>query len=158
MKKLLAKLKAIPTYIKLLFKGSKILPELLTNAKAVREAHQKSSWKSSEFLLTLGVAGGALAAQAGGLIPPPWGPVVLAASGALYALSRGLAKNGDPKGGLKPGLTTTELVATISAQIAVVLSAISGAVSAETAAILVAISNGAYGLSRGLAKGGKQPE
>ena len=145
-------------YVKLLFKGKKILDTALSEGKAVKEIAKKSSWKSTEFW-TAALAGlGAILAQAGGLIPPPYGAIGLSVSAALYSISRGLAKQADPTGGVKPGMTTTEFWLNILTQIGIVAAATSGAVDPQTAATLMLISNGAYGLSRGLAKGGTQPD
>lgn len=144
-------------YIKALFKGKKVIEDAVASGLSAKEALSKSSWKSSEFWIAVLTGFGGIAAQAGGILPPPWGPVVLAVSGSVYAISRGLAKKDDPLGGVKPGVATTEFWITISASVASLLSALSGAVSPDTAATLILLSNAAQGLSRGLAKGGAQP-
>lgn len=150
-------IKSIPLYIKMLLKGRPVAMEALDKGRLVRAVHAKSSWKSTEFWLTALSAIGSVLAQAKGLIPEPYGAVTATIATSLYTLSRGLAKNGDPMGGIKPGLTTTELITSLLNQAGVILAAISGLVDPATAAVLVSISNGVYGASRGLAKGGNQP-
>ncbi len=145
-------------YVRYLFKGRDVVKEAFAQGKLVKNAHAKHSWKSSEFLGSILTAGGAIAAQAAGIIPAPYGPIVAAASASFYAISRGLAKQGDPYGGLKPGLSTTELWGVILNAAGQLFAAISGAVSPETALALTAISNGAYAISRGLSKGGNQAQ
>ena len=145
-------------YAKALFKGKKIVEEAMTQEQTVADALRKSSWRSTEFITALLTGLAAVAAQAAGVIPPPYGSLVATASGAFYALARGLAKNADPMGGVKPGPTTTEFLGTLLPQIAAVAAAAAQTVKPETAAILCTISNGVYGLSRGLAKGGAQPD
>lgn len=144
-------------YFKMLFKGKAVADEAIKQAGEIGAITKKNSWKSTEFVTALLVGLGAIAAQAGGLLPAPWGPVVLSVSGALYAISRGFAKNADPNGGTKAGVETTEFWVAMISQVGAIAAAAANAVPAETAAILLMISNGAYGLSRGLAKGGAQP-
>jgi len=143
-------------YVKMLFQGRKVVHEAMTQYKLTRSAHEKSSWKSTEFWATMASGLGAVSAQMAGILPAPLGSQIAAASAALYALSRGLAKNSDPLGGVKPGLSTTEVWANALATAGAVLGAAAGALSPETAAILAAISTGAIAVSRGLAKSGAQ--
>jgi len=145
-------------YFKLLMRGKPVLQEAIKQGADTKAALDKSSWKSTEFWKAALTGLGAVAAQASGLIPPPYGAIVMAASSAVYALSRGLAKHSDPLGGIKPGASTTEFWGNLTSSLGAVLMATSGAVAPETAAVLVAVSNSAYELSRGLAKGGAQPE
>lgn len=144
-------------YIKMLFKGKKVVSELVKQYKLAKDVHSRSSWKSVEFWATVLASLGAITTQAAGIIPPPLGLQIAAASSALYALSRGLAKYHDPMGGVKPGISSTETWANALATIAAIVSAYQGTVSPEVAAILAAISAGAMTISRGLAKSGKQP-
>ena len=145
-------------YVKMLFGGKKVVEEAIAQGQIVKDVHAKSSIRSTEFISAVMVGLGAVLAQAGGLVPAPYGTIIGAVSGAMYAISRGLAKKDDPMGGVKPGVSTSELLVTVIQQIATVLAATSGAVPPETASTLLLISNGAYGLSRGLAKGGAQPD
>lgn len=145
-------------YIKMLFSGKKVVEEAIEQGKLVKDVHSKSSFKSTEFWMAVLAGVGAVSAQAAGVVPEPFGAIVAAASGAFYAISRGLAKRDDPNGGVKPGFTTTEFMVSMLAQIATVIQASAGAVAPETATILFMVSNAAFGLSRGLAKGGAQPE
>ena len=145
-------------YVKMLFKGKEVVEKAVDEGKLLVEVNKKSTWKTSEFWCAALASLGAISAQAAGIIPPPYGAIVASASVALYAISRGLAKNGDPLGGVKPSLATTEFWANVLVQVGNVLAATSGAVDPKTAATLMIISNSAYGLSRGLAKGGAQPE
>lgn len=143
--------------LKMLFKGRKVLKEVMKQKGQVQKAFEKSSWKSSEFWFAVLTGLGAIAAQAGGLIPPPYGPAILASSGALYALSRGIAKHSDPLGGLKANISTTEFWVNILSNAGAITAAFSQTVAPETAAFLMMASNGAYAISRGIAKGGAQP-
>ena len=145
-------------YFKLLFKGKALLGEAIKDQAAIKEALNKSSWKSTEFWTAAFSIVGSFVAQAAGIIPSPYGPILAAVSAIAYSLSRGLAKNADPMGGLKSGIATTEFWVNMLAQIAGLGSAVGGAVDPQTAAILMTASNAAYGLSRGLAKGGEQPD
>jgi len=144
-------------YGRLLFKGKAVLEVAIAEGKIVADAKKKSSWKSTEFWMALLGGIGAVAAQAGGVVPAPYGAVVMAVSGAFYAVSRGMVKKDDALGGAKPGVSTTEFWLSMLTQIGTVAAAAAGACSPEVAAILVMVSNGAFGLSRGLAKGGVQP-
>jgi len=143
--------------VKMLIRGRKVLKEVIDAHDNAKEAYEKSSWKSSEFWMAVVAGLGGVAAQLTGMIPEPYGAIAASLSAALYALSRGMAKNQDPLGGLKPGVSTTEFWGNLVSQIGSVSLAVSGAVDPKAAAMLMLISNGAYGLSRGLAKGGKQP-
>ena len=53
---------------------------------------------------------------------------------------------------LKPGYKTTEFLATIAFNVAVLVSALADALSPHWAAIAAAAATGLYALSRGLAK------
>lgn len=144
-------------YFGMLFKGKKVLEEAINQGTSAKEVLSKSTWKSSEFWMAALTGLGAVAAQAAGILPPPIGPIVMTASGAIYAISRGLAKAPDPLGGVKPGVTTTEFWVNLLSSVGALAAAASGSVSPEMAATLLTVSNSAYGLSRGLAKGGAQP-
>lgn len=144
-------------YFKLLFKGKAVAETIVSQQKEVAAVGAKSGYKSTEFAMAVLAGLGAVLAQAGGILPAPWGPVILAVSGAFYAVSRGMVKNPDPNGGLKSGIRTTEFWVSMVAQVGALAAAAAGAAPPETAAILLMVSNGAYGLSRGLAKGGAQP-
>lgn len=146
------------SYLRMLLRGRQAVQEAVAQAQIVKNIHSRVSWKSTEFWCAVLTGLGAVAAQAGGLIPAPYGQVILAMSTSFYAISRGLAKSGDPLGGVKPGAATSEFWAMILACLGQMSAAASGAVSAETAAILAAISSATYGASRGLAKGGSQPQ
>jgi len=145
-------------YMRILWGGKAVLREAATQAALVKAAKDKSSWRSTEFLQAVLLGLGAVLAQAGGLVPAPYGSVVLAVSAAAYAVGRGLVKRDDSLGGVKPGTTTTEFWLNLLNQVAAVLSAASGAVDPAAAAILLAVSNAAYSFSRSLAKSGAQPE
>jgi len=144
--------------LKMLFKGRKVLKEAMKQKGLVQEVYEKASWKSSEFWMAALTGIGAIAAQAGGLVPEPYGPVIMAVSVVFYTLSRGLAKHADPLGGLKSNAATTEFWATAATNVGVMISSISNTVEPQTAAALMCAANVAYGVSRGLAKGGAQPE
>lgn len=145
-------------YFKMLFKGKAVVNEMVKQYKLAKDVHSRSSWKSVEFWATMLASLGAIATQAAGIIPPPLGLQIAAASSALYALSRGLAKYHDPMGGIKPGIATTETWANVLATIAAILAGYQGTVSPDVAAILAAVSAGAMTISRGLAKSGAQPK
>lgn len=143
--------------MKLLWKGRGVLREAQTQAALINDAEKKSSWRSTEFWMTALTGLGAITAQLAGIIPPPWGAVVLAASGAFYAIGRGLVKRDDALGGVKPGYATTEFWMTALSAIGALLTSLAGAVKPELAATLVMAANAAYALSRSLAKSGEQP-
>ena len=144
-------------YFKMLVKGRSVVQEAVRQGVIVKNVHSQSSFKSTEFITAVLASLGAVLAQAAGIIPAPYALIVTSVSTGLYSLSRGLAKSGDPLGGVKPGETTSELWLNLLTQIGNIAASAAGAVSPETAAILMMVSNGAYGLSRGLAKGGAQP-
>jgi len=145
-------------YIQMLFKGRDVVQEAVSQGQIIKNVHSKSSFKSTEFWAAVLTGLGAVTASAVGILPAEIGAIVGAASASLYALSRGLAKNGDDLGGVKPGVSTSELVVTVLASVGQLLAASAGVVKPETATILIALSNGAYAVSRGLAKGGTQPQ
>ncbi len=145
-------------YIKLLWTGKGAANVILKEANTAKEQYEKEGWKSTEFW-TAALAGlAAVAAQASGFVPAPYGVIVAAGSAALYQISRGLAKMGDPEGGVKPGQGTSEFWVNIITQVGSVSAASAGAVDPQVAGMLMMVSNGCYGLARGLAKGGAQPQ
>jgi hypothetical protein len=144
-------------YVKLLFKGRPALEAAMTEGKIVANAAHTSGVKTLSFWMTVLSSVAGIAAQVGGLIPPPYGAIVLAISPFFYAISRGVTKNGDPLGGAKPALATSEAWANILAAAGQLALASGGAVDPQTAAVLAAISAGAVTISQGLAKGGAQP-
>lgn len=144
-------------YVQMLFKGRAVVQEAIHQGEIIRNVHSKSSFKTTEFWAAVLTGLGAVTASAVGILPPEIGAIVSASSASLYAISRGLAKNGDPMGGPKIGIATTENIINLVNSAGQILAAVAGVVNPETAALLIAASNGAYGLSRGLAKGGSQP-
>jgi hypothetical protein len=145
-------------YLKLLYKGRPAVEDAINEGKMVVNAAHTSGVKTLTFWLTVAGAIGGIAAQFGGLIPPPYGPIVLASSAVFYALSRGITKHGDPLGGAKPALATSEVWVNALAGIGQVLLASSHAVDPQTATILMALNGAAVSLSQGLASGGAQPD
>jgi len=145
------------TYIKMLFQGKTVVAEAVKQGQIVKDVHAKSSWKSTEFWVAALSGAAAVAGQAAGFIPPPYGAIVAAGGAIIYQISRGMAKHADPEGGVKPGIATTEFAANMAANVGAALAAIGGAVSPEVAVVLAAASNSAYVFSRGLAKSGEQP-
>jgi len=145
-------------YVKILFKGKKAMNEAKLQYNLVREAQQKSSFKSVEFWVAVLSGLGAVAASLAGILPPELAAKIAVGSSVAYSLSRGMAKLGDPEGGIKPGLASTETWATIASTLGTVAAAVSGAVNPELAAALMSFSGAALGASRGLAKSGAQPE
>jgi len=145
-------------YIKLIFNGRKAVESLMVEGKIVADEAHKSGIKTLGFWMTILASGGAVAAQVGGLVPPPYGAIVLALSPLLYGLSRGLAKRDDPLGGVKPALASSEAWANILAAAGQLAMASQGAVSPETAAMLAAISAAAISAGDSLAKSGAQPK
>lgn len=57
----------------------------------------KAGYKTTEFWLTVATEVGILAAAVADALPPKWAAVASAASGAAYAVARGLAKVNPPK-------------------------------------------------------------
>ena len=53
-----------------------------------------AGFKTTEFWMSILAALGAVMASVGGVLPQPWGMVLVTVSGAAYAVSRGLAKSG----------------------------------------------------------------
>jgi hypothetical protein len=145
-------------YMKMLFKGRAVVEDAINEGKMVANAAHTSGVKTLTFWLSVASAVGGIAAQVGGIIPPPYGAIVLASSSFFYALSRGITKNGDPLGGAKPALATSEVWANVIAATGQVVLAASHAVDPQIATILVAVNGAAVSLSQGLAKGGAQPD
>ena len=145
-------------YVKMLFKGRAAVETALNEGKLVVSTAQTAGVKTIGFWLTVASSLGAVAAQVGGLVPPPYGSIVLAASTLLYAISRGVVKNGDELGGVKPMMATSEAWANILAAAGQVALASSGAVSPEVATLLMSVNAGAVAMAQGLAKGGAQPK
>lgn len=54
----------------------------------------KRGHKTTEFLLTVLVAGGTLASALAGALPPRWAALAATVSTVAYTLSRGVAKAG----------------------------------------------------------------
>ena len=144
-------------YAKLLFKGRSALESIMNEGKLVVDTGRKSGVKTLGFWMTVLSSLGAVAAQAGGLIPQPYGAIILAASSLFYSISRGVVKNADPLGGVKPALTASESWVNILASVGQVAMASSGAVSPEVASILVAVHAAAVSGSQALAASGAQP-
>jgi len=145
-------------YFKMLLKGKKVVQEAIDAGGSAKEALEKSSWKSTEFWAAVLTGLGAVAAQAGGMIPEPIGPIVLTASAALYAISRGFVKHKDPLGGVKPGIASTETWGNIIASLGAVAGAAAGVCDPQVAAALVLASNLSQSVSRTLAKTGANPD
>lgn len=53
---------------------------------------------------------------------------------------------------MKPGWKSTEFLLTLAGNVSTILMTISGAMDPKSGAIVLAIANGLYALSRGLAK------
>jgi len=145
-------------YLKLLYKGRPAVEDAINEGRMVMNAAHTSGVKTLTFWMTVAGAVGGVAAQFGGLIPPPYGAIVLASSSFFYALSRGITKQGDPLGGAKPALATSEVWVNALAAIGQVAMAAGHAVDPQTAAVLMAVSGAAVSMSQGLAKGGAQPD
>jgi hypothetical protein len=145
-------------YLKLLYKGRPAVEDAINQGKMVANAAHTSGVKTLTFWMTVAGAIGGIAAQFGGLIPPPYGAIVLASSSFFYALSRGITKHGDELGGAKPALATSEVWVNAIAALGQVGLAAGHAVDPQTASILMAVSGAAISLSQGLAKGGAQPD
>lgn len=143
--------------IALMWKGRKALKLAWDRKEVVQQAYEKSGWKSSEFWQAVLAGLAAVSAQSSGLVPEPYGAIVAASSVALYAIARGLTKRDDPLGGIKPYQSTSEFWLNLLVQVGAVSAAAAGALDPKSAAVAMTISNGAYALSRGLAKGGVQP-
>lgn len=56
----------------------------------------KPGYKTTEFWVVVLTTIATLAGQLDGLVPPPWGVVISGIAAAAYAISRGLAKSGQP--------------------------------------------------------------
>lgn len=144
-------------YFKLLFKGRAALTEVMSQGKIVVDSAHKAGVKTLGFWVTLISAVGAVGAQVGGMVPPPYGVIVMASSGLLYAISRGMVKNADPMGGVKPALTSSEAWINIVGALGQVALSAAGAVDPQTATVLAAIHAGSITVSQALAAGGAQP-
>lgn len=59
-------------------------------------------------------------------------------------------------GNSRPGWKTTEFWLTVATAVAAMLATVADLVPAEMAGMLIAISNGLYAISRGLAKKGEK--
>lgn len=147
----------IVDYIRILWNGRPAVEEAINQGKLVKDAAGKAGIRTLAFWATVLSSVGAVAAQAGGLIPQPYGSIVLAASPLLYAISRGLVKRDDPLGGAKPALASSEAWANIIAAAGQVALASASAVPPETATMLVSIHAAAIAAADSLAKSGAQP-
>ena len=144
-------------YLRLLWGGRPVLEEAIEQGKVVSNAAQTSGVKTLAFWATALASVSAVAAQVGGLVPPPYGAIVLATSPLLYAISRGLVKRDDPLGGAKPALARSEVLANILAAAGQVALAAGHATSPETAVILTTVHAAAIAAADALAKSGAQP-
>lgn len=145
-------------YVKMLFNGRAAVQQAMLEGKLVLNEAHKSGVRTLAFWMTVLASGGAVAAQVGGLVPPPYGAVILAASPLLYAISRGLKKRDDELGGVKPALATSEAWVNIIAAAGQLSLAASHGVSPELAATLTAVHAGAIAIADSLAKSGAQPQ
>lgn len=144
-------------YVKLLFKGRAALESVMNEGKVVVDSAHKGGIMTLGFWATVLSAGAAVAAQAGGFVPPPWGAVVLAGGSLVYSISRGMVKNADPMGGVKPALTSSEAWMNILGGLGQVAMTLTGVTTPETAVILGAVHAAAISASQALAAGGAQP-
>lgn len=143
-------------YVKLLFKGRAALEEVINQGKIVKDSAHKAGVQTLGFWMTVLSSGAAIGAQVGGFVPPPWGAVVMAASAMMYSISRGVVKNADPMGGVKPALTSSEAWVNILGSLGQLAMVSTGAVDPQTAIILGAVHAGAVSASQALAASGAQ--
>ena len=144
-------------YVRMLFKGRAAVETVMREGKLVAAEAHKAGIKTLGFWASALAAVGAVAAQVGGLIPPPYGAIVLAAAPLLYGISRGLKKRDDDLGGVKPALATSDAWANILAALGQVALASQGAVAPETATVLMSVNAAAIAAADSLAKSGAQP-
>lgn len=144
-------------YWNLLVHGRPALQEALAQKQVIVDEAHKAGVRTAGFWLTAITGVSSVALQVGGFVPPPYGAVVLAVSGALYQLSRGLKKRDDELGGLKPALATSEAWVGILGAAAQGLLGLKGAVSPDVAMALASLSAGMVTVADNLAKSGAQP-
>lgn len=141
-------------YIKMLFNGRAAVEGMLAQEKLTADAYHQAGVKSMAFWMVALSSIGAVGAQCGGLLPPPYGAIALAVSATGYALSRGLGKQSDPTATAKPTLATSEGILNVLGILAQVTMAWTGAVPANVAAILAQVHAVALGASQALAATG----
>ena len=145
-------------WFKILWGGPKVARQFFNQKENVTEAYEKHSIKSVEFWVAVITGLAAVAASATGLMDSATAAYVTTGTSAAYALSRGLAKFNQQFGGVKPSWASTETYVSLFATISASMTAASQGLEGQTAAIMAAIAAGALTISRGMAKGGKQPE
>jgi hypothetical protein len=141
-------------YLKMLFNGRAAVEQALAQEKLAVDAYHTAGIRSLAFWTVALTSLGAVAAQVGGLLPPPWGAVALALSATGYAISRGLGKQSDPTATAKPTLATSEGILNILGIVAQVVMAWQGVVPANVAAMLAQVHALAIGASQALAATG----
>jgi hypothetical protein len=144
-------------YFKLLIGGKPVLEELIKQGYDAKAAASTSGVKSLAFWMVTLSGLGAVLAQAGHIIPPPYGAIIMAASAALYTIAKGLQKKDDPLGGVKPTIATSEFWVNALSAVSALLTSVGGVTTPETAAILVAIATGSVAVGDSLAKSGARP-
>ena len=138
--------------LRLALRANKIVEVVEDEVKKDIEVKKKSGLKSTEFWGTILASVGAIAASAGGMLPPVWAAAVVSLSTMAYTMSRGLAKQPDPNGAEKPGYKTSEFWMGLLSDLGGLAAAAGGLVPPEAAATLATVSRMAYAISRGLAK------
>lgn len=145
-------------YLKMLYNGRSAVEEAINQGKMLATTAKNDGLKNWSFWLSAIAALGAVAAQAGALIPPPYGVIVASVATLAFSISRGFAKNSDPLGGVKPQGTATETWHNILVAVIGVLGAVKGVLSPQAAAQLALASTVAQSIASGLAAGGAQPD
>lgn len=145
-------------YVKMLFNGRKAVQEAITQGKIVVSEYHTAGIKTAAFWASLLAGLSAIALQVAGLIAPPWGAIVLAASSFIYAVARGIVKLPDPTAGLKPFASTSEGWLAILSALVTLLSAIKGVVSPQAASVLGSVIAAGVAVSQSLAASGATPD
>lgn len=141
-------------YLKMLWNGRPAVELAMQQGKLSADAYHQAGIKSLTFWVTVLSGLGAVGAQVGGLLPPPWGAIALAVSASGYAISKGLGKQSDPTATVKPVLASSEGLLNVLAMVGQVAMAWSGSVSPKTAAILAQVHAVAIAAGQALAATG----